>query len=90
VRIGRKRGRNGRTRTETNQVSIEHMIQGPCSCLPMIDEEAIELIREAVRDVQNGSLDEKAFFYVIVGIVLPMTISQEYLDWAKKVTKRLA
>jgi hypothetical protein len=56
----------------------------------MNDREKIELIAEAVRDVQRGILHDLSFFNVVAGIVLPAEPpTEEMLAWGKQVMEEL-
>jgi hypothetical protein len=52
----------------------------------MTDKEKLDLIKEALNDVSNGSLSGGAFVFVINDIVNGFgEITEECINWAKKV-----
>lgn len=55
----------------------------------MNDKEKLDLIAEAVRDVQRGVLPERSFFYAVAGIVIPPEpLTEEMLAWGKEFESR--
>jgi hypothetical protein len=54
----------------------------------MTDKEKLKLIKEAVKNVSDGSLSEGAFVFVIAGIVNGLgKITKKDIAWAKKSIK---
>ena len=51
----------------------------------MNDARKLELVQEALHDLQAGKLDIHTTLIVIGMIVSPPEVTQEALDWAKKV-----
>ena len=55
----------------------------------MTDKEKLELIAEAVRDMQRGVLNDLSFFVVVASIVIPQEPpSEALLDWGRKVIEK--
>lgn len=55
----------------------------------MTDREKLDLIAEAVRDRQNGILEDLSFFVVVAGIVLPPEMTDADIAWGKRALRKL-
>lgn len=59
------------------------------SSLMKTNRDKIKLIKQAIEDIENGTLSEGSFLFVVNNIVNEERITEKGLDWARKEIEKI-